>query len=295
MVEVETAVMTLTEAFELYRVEYITDQNQSRKTEEGHTYTMKSLVRFFGDIDISTLDRNMVRRWKNGMESRNMAPNTVRGYVIKLRVVLKYLRTEGHNVLDPDKIPVPKRANGSIDFLLAEDIQRLIEACDIPNTKHILRARNKAIVSLLFSSGLRNSELCRTDIAHSRAEFFSLETKGGDYQVFFIDGQSRQLINEYLAMRRDNNPALFVSDQNKLRITPGNVQEIFRTLRRRTGMNVRPHVVRHSFGTDLMRNGADIRYVQAMMHHKSIQTTAQYLHVMDKELQGLHEKFHTQL
>jgi integrase/recombinase XerD len=287
--------MTLTEAFELYRSEYILDTNQSRKTEENHVYALKSLVRFFGDIQVSDLTRAMVRAWKSDLEAKNRAPNTIRGYVVKLRVVLKYLRTEGHDCLDPDKVPVPKRSGGKIDFVLPEDIVKLLQACDNPGAKHINRARNKAIVALLFSSGLRVSELCRLDRSHMRTDTFSIETKGGEYNVFFTDPVARGYVEDYLKMRRDNNLALFVSDLNKLRITPDNVQEVFRTLRKHTGLNVRPHVMRHSFATDLMRNGADIRYVQSMMHHKNIQTTAQYLHVEDAELHALHGKFHTDL
>lgn len=287
--------MTLTEAFDLYRLEYILDNNQSRKTEENHQYTLKSLVNFFGDIEIEELTRPMVRQWKSNLESRNKAPNTIRTFVIKLRVVLKYLRTEGYSCLDPEKVVTPKRPNGTVNFVLAEDIKRLIEACDVPGSKYINRARNKALVALLFSTGLRVSEVCRLDVAHVKTDSFSVKTKNGDNEVFFIDAMARQYVNEYIAMRQDNNPSLFVSDIGKLRMTPGNVQEVFRNLRRFTGLNVRPHVMRHSFGTDLMINGADIRYVQAMMHHKNIQTTAQYLHVVDKELEGLHAKFHTKL
>lgn len=287
--------MTLTEAFELYRSEYIFDNNQSRKTEENHLYTLKSLVRFLGDRQIESLTRAMVRDWRSHMEARNYAPNTIRGYIVKLRVVLKYLRVEGYDVLDPQKIPIPPRASGNIDFILAEDVRKLVEACNVAGSKHINRLRNKAIVALLFSSGMRVSELCRVDIANVRTNSFSIKTKGGDNEVFFIDSQARRHIDDYLIARRDNNPALFVSDLNKLRITPDNVQEIFKNLKRRTGLNVRPHVMRHSFATDLMLNKTDIRYVQALMHHKNIQTTAQYLHVVDAELQNLHAKFHTNL
>jgi integrase/recombinase XerD len=288
--------LTLSDAFDLYRLEYIQDTNQARKTEENHIYALKSLVSFLGDIELSSLTRTMVREWKADLEVKNRAPNTIRGYVIKLRVVLKYLRMEGHDCLDPEKIPVPKRTSGSIDFVPPEDVMRLIAACDVVRSKHINRARNKAIVALLFSSGLRVSELCRLDRAHVRSNSFSIQVKGGDNAVFFIDQTARKYITAYLRRRRDGNPALFVADQGgKPRVTPGNVQTMFRYLRKHTGLNVRPHVMRHSFATDLMKNGADIRYVQSMMHHKNIQTTAQYLHVIDAELQGLHEKFHTSL
>jgi site-specific recombinase XerD len=120
-------------------------------------------------------------------------------------------------------------------------------------------------------------------------------TKGGENQVFFVDDNARGYIEKYLNMRADNNPALFISDVNKLRMTPDNVQEVFKTLRKYTGLDVRPHVMRHSFGTDLMNNGADIRRVQELMHHKNIQTTAQYLHFVDGQLEEMHNEFHSKI
>jgi len=285
--------MLLSEAFELYRTEVILSKDQAWKTEEGHLCAKKSLINFFGDIQISTLTESMVRNWKTDMEAHGKAPNTRRGYVLKLRPVLRYLRREGHTCLDPEKVDIPKRSSGTIRFLSPDQVRTLIKACDFVRSKHVNRARNKAIIAMLFSTGLRVSELCRMDIAHVRTNSFSIRTKGGEDEVFFIDSNARKYIDLYLAMRTDRNQALFVSDLNKQRIKPNTVQEVFRTLRELTGLNAWPHTLRHSFGTDLMDNKADIRRVQELMHHKNIQTTAMYLHFVDGALGDMHEEYHT--
>lgn len=288
--------MKLTEAFETYRLDCILFGNQSRKTEENHVYAMKSLVRFLGDIELEDLTFDAVRQWKQSMEVRRLGNNTVRSYIIKLRVVLKYMNLKGIPCLNPDLIPAPHRETRKVTFISPQDVQTLIEACDAPNSKHINRARNKAIVALLFSSGVRVSELCKLNREDVKEDFFSIVGKGGVLAPSFIDDNARQHIDTYLKKRKDHNSALFVSDQKgRPRMTPDGVQEVFRRLQKLTGIEVRPHVMRHSFATDLMKNGADIRYVQQLMHHKNIQTTAQYLHVVDAELHGLHGKFHTKI
>lgn len=288
--------MLLTEAFEAYRLDCILFRNQSRKTEENHIYAMKSMVRFLGDVELEVLTFDMVRKWKSDMEARRLGNNTMRSYIIKLRVVLKYMALKGIICLSPDLIPIPQRETRKITFISPADVLKLIAACEVPGAKHINRARNKAVVALLFSSGVRVSELCKLNKDDVRDDFFSVVGKGGVLAPSFIDANSRKYIDDYLSKRKDRNSALFVSDQKGYpRMTPDGVQEVFRRLQKTTGMEVRPHVMRHSFATDLMKNGADIRYVQQLMHHRDITTTARYLHVIDEELHGLHGKFHTNL
>lgn len=286
--------MTIIEAFELYRLNCIVFRNQSRKTEENHICAMKALTRFTGNIELESLTFDLVRQWKSNLESKSMAPNTIRGYILKLRVVLKYMQTIGNPCLNVDLIPPPQRRSKKTSFLTPEEVKKLIDACEIPGSKHINRLRNKAIVALLFSSGIRVSELCRLSREDVKQDYFSVIGKGDVLAPSFVDATARRYIDLYLDIRKDDGQALFVSDQKGYpRMIPGNVQEVFKTLRKHTGIQASPHTMRHSFATDLMRNGADIRYVQVMMHHKNIQTTAQYLHVVDEEMHSLHTRYHT--
>lgn len=278
----------ITEAFLLYRDDFIVPKNQSSKTEEAHLGCMKSLVDFLGDIHIENLTRIQIREWRRYVLR---TCKTDRNHVIKLRVVLAYLIEEGHSVISPSKIPVPKRPERIVNFLTPEQVKLFI---DSNNARcRLTRARNKAIMSLLYSSGIRVSELCSLDRSHVMGKnFFTIESKGGVAAPSFIDHRSQVYVMTYLRMRTDNNPALFLSENGR-RIRPLNVQEVFENVSNITGIKATPHTMKHSFCTNLMRNGADIRHVQRLAKHKSIQTTEQYLHVLDVELQGLHRRFHT--
>ena len=275
--------MLLSEAFEMYRLDCIVFQNQSKKTEENHHVCLRSLICYFGDVPVQSLDFEKVRNWKLSLDA-NRSPSTVRNYVIKLRVVLAHLRKKSYDVLDPDLIPVPKRVDKAPDYLTKEEVSRLIAS-----TKRI---KNKAIVSLLYASGVRISELCSMDRGSIRENKFTVTGKGGKSRLCFIDDRTRTLLDLYLETREDNNPALFLTD-SKERITPGVVQETFKSIRKASGIDkAHPHALRHSFATDLMENGMHIYQLQRLLGHSNIQTTAMYLHVADPQLAEAYRLHH---
>jgi site-specific recombinase XerD len=232
----------ISEAFELYRKDVIVFSNQSNKTEECHFVSLRAFVNYAGDLDIQDISFETVREWKNHLD-KTRSPTTVRCYVIKFRVVMKWLRQRGYDVMDSETIPVPKREDKVPVFLTKEQVAQCIKA-----TK---RAKNKAIISLLYSYGLRVSELCNLNRGQIRDDgSFTVIGKGGRSRLCFTDQRTIKLIKLYLATRADNHPALFLSESGG-RIRPGTIQETFKTIRKQTGLECHPHTLRHSFATDL--------------------------------------------
>jgi len=279
--------MLLSVAFACYARNVIAFRNQSKKTEEHHLVTLKSLVGYLGDIPVTCLSFDKVRDWKLSMEARNLSAITIRGYLIKLRVVLAYLHSKGYSVLPPEQIPLPKRVDRIPDIVSPEQVQLLINS-----TK---KARNKAIISMLYSTGLRVSELCSLNRIDIQEDYFTVIGKGGKSRICFIDKRTRRLLNRYLAQRSDNDPALFISPLLQARMTPGGVQELFKYARKKAGFDfpVHPHTLRHSFATNMMINGIDLYQLSKLMGHSSIQTTSVYLHLNDKHLAEDYKKYHS--
>jgi len=243
-----------------------------------------------------------------------MAKKTQNYYLIALRVFLKFLARRGVTSLPADNIELAKVGERSIDLISLKELRRLLDA---PNQEKNpeRRARDKAILELLFSTGLRVSELCSlgTDLDLNQDEF-SIRGKGGKIRVVFLSDEAKNSIREYLKLRKDLSEALFVtidksrgqgqslSDGRKglalsaktTGLTGRSVERIVKRYATIAGITkkVTPHVIRHVFATDLLSNGADIRSVQAMLGHASIGTTQIYTHVTDKHLRDIHKKFH---
>lgn len=301
--------MLLSEAFSSYREDVIVFRSQSHSTEEQHNQTCKNLIAFIGqDIPMRELDFETVRKWKLHMEKLGRSQQTIRGYLIKLRNVLSYLRSRGENVLDPALVRLGRKVDTVPQVCTPVEVQLLINS-----TKKL---RNKALISLLYSTGLRVSECCGLDRMHVKADYFTVIGKGGKSRLCFIDERTRKLLDEYLEERQngrvtywdqrgkktsrvrnvvngDNNPALFISDDRQ-RITPGTIQHIFKAIRVKAGLdNVHPHTMRHSYATNLLMHGCDIYTISKLLGHSSIETTAQYLHVFSPQLKEAFEKFHT--
>lgn len=275
----------LSEAFELYRQDRIVFGNQSTKTEEQHMCAYKSLKTFLvTDIPIEELTFEHIRDWKISIDKR-CCRETVRSYLIKIRVVLAYLQKRGYKVLDPDLIVLPKRIDKIPSFITKEQVATLIECS--------ARIKNKAVISLLYSSGLRISELCSLDQDDLKEDSFTIIGKGGKARLCFVDDRTQGLIKAYLDTRTDHNPALFLTDAGH-RLTAGTVQETFKSIRKVSGIpNVHPHTLRHTFCTELLKTNTNLRFVQLMMGHASLQTTQIYLHVTDPQLREVYKMHHS--
>lgn len=289
----------ISEAFERYRLDQIVYKNESDRTEEMHNLALKCFIDFAEDIPVSEVTFDLVRKWKDHL-AKNKKPNTVRGYIIKLRVVIKYLQMNGYNVINHELIGIPKRESTVVDFLEIDEVRTLLRVSFAKSVGYskFKRYRNRAMIALLFSSGIRNSELCslnRNQIKKGINDF-TIVGKGDKPRLCFMDDITHQYIDEYLALRTDNEPALFIAEQNKgSRISPSTPQEVMRNCRRKAGMKntVHPHTLRHSFATDLLRNNANLMYVKELLGHTNVATTMCYTHVVNKDLAEIHASKHT--
>lgn len=238
-----------------------------------------------------------------GQTQGTMKKATQNYYLIALRSFLKYLKKRNVPCIAPDLIELAKTGSRDIDHLSGDELKRFLEAPALQKTASddagTTPLRDRAILELFFSTGLRLSELCslNRDIDLSKDEF-SIRGKGDKVRVVFLSEKSKDAIRDYLKARKDMAEPLFVNDSFRksadARLTPRSIQRIVKKYAMLAGIykRVTPHVLRHSFATDLLSNGADIRSVQMMLGHANIATTQVYTHVTDKQLRDVHKKFH---
>jgi len=225
-----------------------------------------------------------------------MKRRTQNYYLIALRAFLKHLQRQSITSLSPERIELAKVPERSLDLISSAELERLMKA---PDTSELKGLRDKAMLELLFSTGLRVSELCAldNDIDLTRDEL-SVRGKGDKVRVVFLSGTAKKAVMAYLKARKDMEEALFVSSsrgkQAPTRLTPRSVESMVKHYAIKAGITkkVTPHVIRHSFATDLLENGADLRSVQALLGHANIATTQVYTHVTDKHLRDIHKNFH---
>mgnify|MGYP000384913841 CR=1 FL=1 len=243
------------------------------------------------------LNRRETGKAKSGIKD-TLKKRTQNYYLIALRSFLKYLMKRGVTSLSPDRIELAKIPERSLDLITTVELERLLSA---PNGSDLKSLRDRAILELFFSTGLRVSELCSLsrDLDLSRDEF-SIRGKGEKVRVVFISDEAKAAVKAYLTKRKDMEDALFVNvgrntnARDEKRLTPRSVERIIKQYAIKAGISkkVTPHVIRHSFATDLLQNGADLRSVQMLLGHANIATTQIYTHITDKHLHEVHKKFH---
>ncbi len=249
-----------------------------------------------------------------GQQAGTLKKNTQNYHLIALRSFLKYLMKRGITALPPDRIDLAKIKERSLDLISTDELNRLLNApliSPITDKKFDTqkKLRDKAILELFFSTGLRLSELCsiNRDLDLSKDEF-SIRGKGEKVRVVFLSDSAKNAIRDYLKIRKDMEEPLFIqysrntktfgsptSKNSTNRLTPRSIERIVRYYAIVAGISkkVTPHIIRHSFATDLLSNGADIRSVQMMLGHANIATTQIYTHITDRQLKDIHKKYHS--
>lgn len=284
------------------------EQNRSQKTIANYDHYLTRLIDFAGDIKVSDIDPELVRKWRLwlnrlGTNTSDELQKTTQNYhLIALRSFLKFCAKRDIPALTPDKIELARTTRKQVTFLNEEELKRLFEQ---PKLNSESGMRDRAILELLFSSGLRVSELVGLDREHinlKRREFM-VRGKGQKDRPIFISQDAAEWVQRYLDHRTDTTKPLFIRysgrkavdlSGNYHRLTARSVQRMVARYALLAGItkHVSPHTLRHSFATDLLMNGADLRSVQALLGHSNISTTQIYTHVTDPHLKSVHERFH---
>ena len=284
------------------------EQNRSQKTIANYDHYLTRLLDFAGDISVSDIDPEMIRKWRLWLNrlgtnvSDELQKSTQNYHLIALRSFLKFCTKRDFTAMPADKVELSRTVRKQVTFLNEEELERMFSQ---PNLNTLPGMRDRAILELLFSSGLRVSELAGLDRDHinlKRREFM-VRGKGQKDRPIFISPEAANWIINYLDKREDTAKPLFVrySGTKKVdltgnfhRLTVRSVQRLVARYALLAGItkHVSPHTLRHSFATDLLMNGADLRSVQAMLGHSNISTTQIYTHVTDPHLKSIHERFH---
>lgn len=284
------------------------EQNRSPKTIANYDHYLQRLVAFTDDCDIARLDAEMIRQWRLHLNRTKdaagspLTKTTQNYHLIALRSFLKYLAKRDIKALDSAKIELAKTTRPQVTFLELEEVERLLAAIDTSNP---IGLRDRALIELLFSGGLRVSELVnlnRDQINLERREFM-VRGKGQKDRPVFMSPSAADWIGRFLATRHDTYQPLFIHYSGSqddaeggmyTRLTARSVQRLVKRYAKAAGItkDVTPHTLRHSFATDLLRGGADIRSVQGLLGHANIATTQIYTHITDPQLKQVHEQFH---
>ena len=303
--------MFISEALSDFLEHLEVEGGRSMRTIENYKLYMERFIEFTGDIEVSKISSEIVRkyrlwlnRYRNEISEKGLSITTQSYHLIALRGFLSYLSKRDIPSLAADKISLPKTVRKQVTFLHYDEIVRMIE--QIPTNSEV-GLRDRAIIELLFSSGLRVSELVNLNRDHinlKRREFM-VRGKGQKDRPVFISPSAAEHVENYLGERSDSLPALFLSytRRNSAPSTSGDyrrlgarsIQRMIAQYARLAGItkHVSPHTMRHSFATDLLMNGADLRAVQSMLGHSNISTTQVYTHVTDQHLRDVHERFHS--
>ncbi|MEI6281019.1 MAG: site-specific tyrosine recombinase/integron integrase [bacterium] len=292
------------------------EKGRALKTVENYDHYLTRFLNYIKNDNPEKIDDAVVREfrlWLNRQSTGNnratgitLSKKTQNYYLIAIRAFLKYLARENIKSMAPERIELAKITERSLDLITHLELSRLLAS---PNGNDLKDLRDKAILELLFSTGLRVSELCSlTSDIDLNSDELSIRGKGGKVRVVFLSDDAKNAVKKYLAARKDMSDALFIqiaspigknktNKKEKLdvkQLTKRSVERIVKTHAIKAGISkkVTPHVMRHMFATDLLGNGADLRSVQAILGHANIGTTQIYTHVTDKHLREIHKKFH---
>jgi len=290
------------------------EKGRAEATIRNYDFYLRRLAAFTHDLAPEKITADVIRkyrlylnRYSDPRSGQQLSARTQNYHLIAVRSFLKYLAKRDIASLAAEKIELAREPMREVDFLESDDVERLLSSPLQAPGSDLTKLRDQAILETLFSTGLRVGELAklRRDNINLKRDEFTIRGKGGKLRVVFLSDTAKQAIKNYLDKRQDVEPALFVphdrAGKTKVRqqkkeanLTPRSIQRLVSKYARAAGLTkeITPHTLRHSFATDLLRNGADIRSVQTMLGHASITTTQIYTHITNRQLKDVHKAFH---
>lgn len=294
-------------------LEYVeVDKGRSPLTVRNYEFYLQRFITWGKDPDAEKLTPELIhdfRLYLNRLTNRGegtLKKTTQNYHLIALRSFLKFLAKRDVKTMAPEKIELAKQGSREVAFLDATDLERLLAAPEKTDASPMIKARDRSILELFFSTGMRVSELAnlKREQVNLKRDEFTVRGKGDKTRVAFLSNQAKHALKTYLDLREDEAPFLFVRHDRaapvgahgnaSTPITPRSIERLVHQYSIAAGIpkKVTPHTLRHSFATDLLMNGADLRSVQSMLGHASITTTQIYTHITNQQLRDVHEAFH---
>lgn len=269
----------------------------SERTIANYSHYLERFLAHADDIPVTAINDELVRSWRLQLNRNgNLSKATQNYHLVALRALLAWLAKKNISSLPSEKIDLPGVDEPEVVFLQSEAVAKLLAA---PGEKSPRGKRDSAILETLFSTGLRVAELVSLDRADvENREEVSVLGKGKKRRVVFLSPTAQTRIAAYLKTRHDEDPALFVrekgSEHASNRLTVRSIQRLIQHYANLAGVaeHVTPHTLRHTFATDLLQSGADLRAVQTLLGHSSVVTTQRYTHLTDTHLKEVHQAFH---
>jgi len=291
-------------------LEYLeVERGRSERTIRNYDFYLRRFIKWAKNPLPSAIDNNLIRKfrlWLNrsvpGRLEQTIKKNTQNYHLIALRTFLKYLARRDVKSMSPDKIELSKAPSRIVSFLEADELERILQM-PLKSGEDLIALRDKAILETLFSTGLRVSELAnlKIDQINLKRDEFTVRGKGEKVRIVFLSDSAKEALKKYLNKRHDTSPYFFICHdraksgrENSGPLTSRSIERLVERYAHEAGITKRitPHTLRHTFATDLLMNGADIRSVQSLLGHVSIITTQVYTHITNQQLKDVHKKFH---
>ena len=280
--------MKLSTAVRRYEEEYLSIKGVNKAL----IFHYRALARYWcdivGDTELKDIDLAIISKFKTELATygRHRCNNTIHNYLCNLRMVLKYWKLRGEECIDYTLIPTPRKDPVLPAFLTAEEVDKMIASTDI--------IRTKFIISILYASGIRVSELVQLNRDTIKDGVFTVIGKGRKPRICFLDARSRVYMEKYLSSRKDRLDALIIT-KDGTRASASTIQLVIRNATEKAGLQkkVSPHTLRHSFATNYIGNGGNIRHLADLLGHASLNTTAHYTHIVNNDLRREYSLYHT--